>query len=158
MNDDQIDALDTFALHAMAPRGRQSVRDFARAILAASEAAGPVATVHGVGWEQDDAEVRVFGVPARTWRRSFACTEPELEASALANKINAAAKLAPTDSQAGRDAVEAARYRWLRDVSTPPHNFYLSVPVEFDGVKYSRDEVDAAIDAALSTTTGRAAE
>lgn len=31
----QIDALDTFALHAMAPRGRESVRAFARAVEAA---------------------------------------------------------------------------------------------------------------------------
>lgn len=44
---------------------------------------------------------------------------------------------------------DAERYRWLRDVSVPPHNFYLSVPVEFADVKYGRKEVDAAIDAAL---------
>lgn len=43
---------------------------------------------------------------------------------------------------------DAKRYRWLRDISVPPHNFYLSVPIEFDGVKYSRAEVDATIDAA----------
>ncbi len=35
LTDAQIDALDTFVLHAMAPCGRQSVRDFARAVLAA---------------------------------------------------------------------------------------------------------------------------
>lgn len=45
---------------------------------------------------------------------------------------------------------EAARYRWLRDVSVPPHNFYLSVPVEFHGVRYTPAEVDAAIDAAMN--------
>ena len=43
---------------------------------------------------------------------------------------------------------DAARYRWLRDHSVPPHNFYISVPDEFHGVKYSPDEVDAYIDAA----------
>ena len=43
---------------------------------------------------------------------------------------------------------DAARYRWLRDVSCPPHNFYISVPDEFHGVKYGPDEVDAYIDAA----------
>ncbi len=47
------------------------------------------------------------------------------------------------------DARDAARYRWLRDVSVPPHNFYLSVPIEFDGVRYTRAEVDAEIDAAI---------
>jgi hypothetical protein len=84
--------------------------------VAAPEAAAPVATVHGVGWELDDAEVRVFGVPVRTWRRSFACTEPDLEARALADKINAAAKPAPTDSQAGRDAVEARSQQFAERV------------------------------------------
>lgn len=48
---------------------------------------------------------------------------------------------------------DAARYRWLRDISVPPHNFYLSVPVEFDGVRYTREQVDAAIDAALAKET-----
>jgi len=47
------------------------------------------------------------------------------------------------------DARDAARYRWLRDHSVPPHNFYLSVPVEFDGVRYARSDVDAYIDAAM---------
>jgi hypothetical protein len=44
---------------------------------------------------------------------------------------------------------DAERYRWLRDKSVPPHNFYLSVPIEFDGVRYTPAEVDAAIDAAI---------
>lgn len=48
------------------------------------------------------------------------------------------------------DALDAARYRWLRDISVPPHNFYLSVPDEFGGVKYAPVEVDAAIDAAIA--------
>ena len=43
---------------------------------------------------------------------------------------------------------DAARYRWLRDASCPPHNFYISVPDEFHGVRYGPDEVDAYIDAA----------
>jgi len=46
------------------------------------------------------------------------------------------------------DAKDAKRYRWLRDESVPPHNFYLSVPIEFDGVRYGPHEVDAYIDAA----------
>jgi hypothetical protein len=35
LSDEQIDALDTFSLHWMAPRHRESVRDFARAVIAA---------------------------------------------------------------------------------------------------------------------------
>jgi hypothetical protein len=45
---------------------------------------------------------------------------------------------------------DAERYRWLRDDSVPPHNFYLSVPDEFAEVRYTPQQVDAAIDAALA--------
>jgi hypothetical protein len=44
---------------------------------------------------------------------------------------------------------DAERYRWLRDASVPPHNFYISVPDEFHGVRYQSSEVDAYIDAAI---------
>lgn len=47
-------------------------------------------------------------------------------------------------------ARDAARYRWLRDKSVPPHNFYISVPDEFHGVRYQPGEVDAYIDAAIA--------
>lgn len=47
-------------------------------------------------------------------------------------------------------ARDAARYRWLRDQSVPPHNFYISVPDEFHGVRYQPSEVDAYIDAAIA--------
>lgn len=58
---------------------------------------------------------------------------------------------APPAPKDGREVMRNSdRYLWLRDVSVPPHNFYLSVPVEFDGVKYQPCEVDAAIDAAMS--------
>lgn len=55
------------------------------------------------------------------------------------------------------DAGDAARYRWLRDISVPPHNFYLSVPEEFAGVKYAKNEVDNYIDAAIAAQRGDAA-
>ncbi len=58
---------------------------------------------------------------------------------------------------ATRDTADAARYRWLRNKSVPPHNFYLSVPVEFAGVSYKPHEVDAAIDAAIASSDGREA-
>ncbi|MDT0507549.1 hypothetical protein [Novosphingobium sp. MMS21-SN21R] len=51
-------------------------------------------------------------------------------------------------AQAGDVEADAARYRWLRDHSCPPHNFYISVPDEFHGVRYAPSEVDAYIDAA----------
>ena len=54
----------------------------------------------------------------------------------------------PQAEPAGGDKEDAARYRWLRDVSEPPHNFYISVPDEFHGVRYKPNEVDAYIDAA----------
>lgn len=41
-SDAEIDALDkTFALHVMAPRGKASVREFARAVLALSQTMQP---------------------------------------------------------------------------------------------------------------------
>lgn len=63
----------------------------------------------------------------------------------------ARAALATSAQSAGADARDAARYRWLRDVSVPPHNFYISVPVEFHGVRYTPAEVDAGIDAAIAS-------
>lgn len=54
-----------------------------------------------------------------------------------------------SEAECERLRADAERYQWLRDVSVPPHNFYLSVPVEFDGVRYTRAEVDAGIDAAI---------
>lgn len=48
-----------------------------------------------------------------------------------------------------RDKRDAARYRWLRDKSEPPHNFYISVPVEFHDVRYKPHDVDAYIDDAI---------
>lgn len=42
---------------------------------------------------------------------------------------------------------DAARYRWLRDHSTPAIcAFYLSVGKAFEGVKFARETVDKAID------------
>ena len=49
------------------------------------------------------------------------------------------------------DARDGERYRWLRDQSVPPHNFYLSVPVEFADTRYTSADVDAAIDSAIQS-------
>lgn len=59
-------------------------------------------------------------------------------------------KAMPSLEEVERTMKDAARYRWLRDVSVPPHNFYLSVPDEFKDDRYTPQQVDAAIDAALS--------
>lgn len=42
------------------------------------------------------------------------------------------------------------RYRWLRDSSESIHQFYLSTPIWFTGVKFSKENVDSTIDAALA--------
>jgi hypothetical protein len=48
---------------------------------------------------------------------------------------------------------DAARYRWLRDISTPAIcAFYLSVGKAFEGVKFSRETVDEAIDAQIDAS------
>lgn len=41
LTDEQIDALDTFSLSWLAPQGKESVRAFARAILAAAQERKP---------------------------------------------------------------------------------------------------------------------
>jgi hypothetical protein len=45
---------------------------------------------------------------------------------------------------------DAERYQWLRDKSESVHQFYLSTPIWFTGVKFSKDNVDNTIDAAMS--------
>ncbi|MFJ2446800.1 hypothetical protein [Pseudomonas sp. NPDC087626] len=43
----------------------------------------------------------------------------------------------------------AERYQWLRDSSESIHQFYLSTPIWFTGVKFSKENVDSTIDAAM---------
>jgi hypothetical protein len=51
--------------------------------------------------------------------------------------------------QADDDAKDAVRYRWLRDKSEPEIcTFYMSVGQALKGVKFARETVDEAIDAA----------
>lgn len=45
---------------------------------------------------------------------------------------------------------DAERYRWLRDKSESVHQFYLSTSIFLTGVKFSKDNVDATIDAAMA--------
>lgn len=45
---------------------------------------------------------------------------------------------------------DAERYRWLRDNSESVHQFYLSTPIWFTGVKFRKENVDSTIDAAIS--------
>lgn len=50
------------------------------------------------------------------------------------------------------EAKDAVRYRWLRDKSEPGIcAFYLSVGQAFKGVKFARETVDEAIDAAIAS-------
>lgn len=45
---------------------------------------------------------------------------------------------------------DAERYRWLRDKSESVHQFYLSTPIWFTGVKFTPENVDNTIDAAMA--------
>jgi hypothetical protein len=47
----------------------------------------------------------------------------------------------------------AARYIWLRDKSESVHQFYLSTPIWFTGVKFNTENVDSTIDAAMAKPT-----
>ncbi len=71
------------------------------------------------------------------------------ECAAMIHKLES--DLAAVKAERDAALVDARRYQWLRDVSVPPHNFYLSVPVEFADTRYEKHEVDAAIDAAIAS-------
>lgn len=45
---------------------------------------------------------------------------------------------------------DAERYRWLRDKSEAFHQFYLSTPIWFTGIKFNKENVDCTIDAAMA--------
>lgn len=49
---------------------------------------------------------------------------------------------------------DAERYRWLRDKSESVHQFYLSTPIWFTGVKFSKENVDSTIDATMTKEAG----
>lgn len=53
---------------------------------------------------------------------------------------------------------DAARYLWLRDKSESVHQFYLSTPIWFTGVKFNKVSVDSTIDAALKSTESGASD
>jgi hypothetical protein len=64
-----------------------------------------------------------------------------------AHVIEKARALAAAASPVSQDALDARRYRWLRDESEPGIcAFYLSVGDAFKGVRFARETVDAAID------------
>ena len=44
---------------------------------------------------------------------------------------------------------DSDRYQWLRDKSEAVHQFYLSTPIWFTGMKFNKKNVDSTIDAAM---------
>ena len=92
-----------------------------------------------------DADVKcITGFPSN-------CAATFKVAQAICDAHNAAH---PTESAGPAPAeieADAARYRWLRDISEPGIcAFYLSVGKAFDGVKFARKTVDEAIDAQIA--------
>lgn len=77
-------------------------------------------------------------------------------AEGLVDAVKYPQDAAPTHEAQQGGAADASRYRWLRDVSVPPHNFYISVPVEFADERYTPAEVDKAIDQAIAALTPQA--
>lgn len=83
-----------------------------------------------------------------SWRNNFNRMDDEarIECNILCDMATRALSACPD----GSTEMDARRYRWLRDQSVPPHNFYLSVPVEFADYRYTPGQVDDAIDAAIA--------
>lgn len=67
------------------------------------------------------------------------------------NNVQAlAAEVARLSAECEALRKNSARYQWLRDESESIHQFYLSTPIWFTGVKFSKENVDSTIDAAMS--------
>ena len=91
----------------------------------------------------------------RAFQMLEACGVPRERAKTVANGIDVlATRLNRDEFFTKAMEADAARYRWLRDKSVPPHNFYISVPEEFKDERYKPHDVDAAIDACIATASG----
>lgn len=90
--------------------------------------------------EPEQWAVELWAEGTRAWKKVAGHADPDQAAALTIQRA--------FEERERKLREDAARYRWLRDVSCPPHNFYISVPDEFHGVKYGPDEVDAYIDAA----------
>lgn len=114
--------------------------DQMRAMFRAGQAAPMVADPAGVALTDDQiCEIWTDSdIPSTTGFLSFA---RDIERATLAATV----KAVPSE------ALDAARYRWLRDKSEPGIcAFYLSVGKAFDGVKFTQTTVDEAIDAQIA--------
>ena len=93
--------------------------------------------------ERDQLRAEIAGL--RTGYEAYERVNAELKA-----EVGALRGLTET-AQKGAELLskDAERYRWLRDSSESIHQFYLSTPIWFTGVKFSKESVDSTIDAAL---------
>jgi hypothetical protein len=67
--------------------------------------------------------------------------------------VDANQSLAAAEQRNAELEKNAARYIWLRDKSESVHQFYLSTPIWFTGVKFNQESVDSTIDAAMAKPT-----
>lgn len=100
-----------------------------------------------------DGERQVMSAESDQLNNGFVivdCQGPDnLKNAAFIAAANPAAVLALiAENEALRK--EAERYQWLRDKSDSVHQFYLSTPIWFTGVKFSKEMVDSTIDSAMS--------
>lgn len=101
--------------------------------------------------------IRVGGTQTQLSVKTLGDVDPDI---ALQNAISALngeredLSNCPIHAPSDQEKLDAARYRWLRDHSCPPHNFYISVPAEFSGVRYSPSDVDGYIDDARARQNG----
>lgn len=85
---------------------------------------------------------------AKGWEAAYLNIASSLFAEAAREYRAALRRVEALEADNARLKADAARYHWLRDISCPPHNFYVSIPDEFHGVLYSPEDVDAYIDQA----------
>ncbi|WP_454833329.1 hypothetical protein [Pseudomonas veronii] len=104
---------------------------------------GEIQDLYQVITERDQLRAEVAGL--KTGYEAYERVNAELKA-----EVGALRGLTET-AQKGAELLskDAERYRWLRDSSESIHQFYLSTPIWFTGVKFSKESVDSTIDAAL---------
>ncbi|POA52081.1 MULTISPECIES: hypothetical protein [unclassified Pseudomonas] len=84
------------------------------------------------------------------YSRNYATAKPNIGNTEKEHILGLANLLEKTALEAEALRKDAERYRWLRDKSESVHQFYLSTPIWFTGVKFIKENVDSTIDIAMA--------
>ena len=106
---------------------------------------GASATQYCNGWNDAGGYWKAHCVDIQSERDQLKAENDRLKAEV--DSLTREADRQYTTIEAYRKGAE--RYQWLRDSRESIHQFYLSTPIWFTGVKFSKENVDSTIDAAM---------